>query len=74
MTQYKWQRIGNTWQVFSNEKDEETGEFPIIWSLTQDGNTNSDKQQAKKEMKVFLKSIQKKAKANPDEDGTETDD
>lgn len=55
--------------------DEETGKFPIIWTLTQDGNTNEDKQQAKKEMKIFLKAEKNRfKKQNPDEQGTETDD
>jgi len=67
MTNFKWERTGNRWQVFDAEGN-------VIWDLTQDGNTNSDKQQAKKEMKIFLKLIKKKPKKNPDEKGTETDD
>jgi len=67
MATFKWERSGNRWQVFDTEGN-------VIWDLTQDGNTNSDKQQAKKEMKIFLKSIRKTKKVKPDEDGTETDD
>jgi len=68
MTTFKWKRFGTRWVVFDKNDPEQ-----IIWDLTQSGNTNADKQQAKKEMKIFLKSIKKKDPV-ADEQGTETDD
>ncbi|MEE8115346.1 MAG: hypothetical protein V3T23_13460 [Nitrososphaerales archaeon] len=73
MTTFKWERTGSRWKVFGNKKDPDTGEFPVIWDFTQDEDTNVSKQQAKREMKIFLKSIKKKSKVQPDEQGTEDD-
>jgi len=73
LTSFKWERTGDTWRVFGNEPDPDTGEFPVIWELENTGVTMT-KQTVKKEMKIFLKLLKKPKKVQPDETGDETDD